>query len=87
MYVWWSDYVAGQTVDYVWSCSGDDHSVYCPVGSTYPTPVTSGYFTVGTQKSPPFPAHQRNYTILTVLTTAEYPCKPGYYCPDNKGER
>lgn len=41
-------------------------SVYCPLGSTLPVPVTSGYYTIGSNNSATQPAQKQ--------------CEPGYYC-------
>lgn len=50
-----------------------DASVYCPTGSTAPTPVTAGWFTTGGLFSRVGIAE--NSTRL-----AQSPCAPGWYC-------
>jgi hypothetical protein len=50
-------------------------SVYCPTGSTIPTPVTKGYFSIGGFQG--LEGLPENTTRLSQL-----PCGPGWYCQD-----
>ena len=44
--------------------------MYCPLGSTAPVPVTSGFYTVGSDDNS--------------TNTAERECEPGYYCVEGQ---
>ena len=76
--------VEGSSFGMQLSCG--DRSVYCPTGSGAPTPVTSGYYSVGYENqtttqavsvsgnSPYLP------TYWTTQMTSQQQCSPGSYC-------
>lgn len=50
-------------------------NVFCPPGSVVPTPVSSGYYTIGAISAPLLPTSDDEST-----RTSQQQCEPGYWC-------